>query len=199
MNQEIHTLKQLCRSPITSLRKTTTKRRISNRRRLTLDISPFVEPEEISNNSPVHKDIPLEQNQEINSSYRPLDGDTRLPEQGYIDTPLDSNGEIKISSTDEKPKIFIFGDQQVKGLASIIIKARSNRWNDKYNVESIIKPNATSTQILSSCSDAFINRLTSNDIILLALGSNDKCPYTLISEICNVLYKLRHNYVYITK
>lgn len=98
----------------------------------------------------------------------------------------------------DKHNIFIFGDQQAYGLNKSMRKARLNKWNDNYNITSIIKPNATSSQILRSCNEDFVKTLNTNDIVVLALGCNDKYPYVLISEICNVLFSLREHTVFMT-
>lgn len=93
--------------------------------------------------------------------------------------------------TDNKPGIFILGDQQAKGLSLNLIKSRNQKWNNIYTVSSIVKPNAGSTQILESC-DNLKNSITKSDIVILLLGSNDKDPYQLFSEICVALYKLKN-------
>lgn len=93
--------------------------------------------------------------------------------------------------TDNKPGIFILGDQQAKGLSLNLIKSRDRKWNNIYRVSSIVKPNARSTQILESC-DHLKKSITESDIVILLLGANDKDPYQLFSEICIALYKLKN-------
>ncbi|KAJ8713184.1 hypothetical protein PYW08_008488 [Mythimna loreyi] len=99
---------------------------------------------------------------------------------------------------DNCKRIIIFGDQQAYGLNKTMTNSRLQNWNNNYKITSFIKPNATSAQILSSCNDDFIKTLTSDDIIVLVIGSSDKDPYSLITELCNVLYKLRNNTVFMT-
>ncbi|KAL4719849.1 hypothetical protein ACJJTC_002257 [Scirpophaga incertulas] len=56
-----------------------------------------------------------------------------------------------------KPKIHIFGGEQCRYLASVLISSRQQA-STKYEVTSIIKPNATSREILKSC-----ERVTDSD------------------------------------
>lgn len=111
----------------------------------------------------------------------------------------DTNIMTKTSSSNNNKKhIYIFGDQQAYGLNKIISKTRFNEWNDNYKIISFIKPNATSTQIISSCNRDFLKTLHADDIVVFVIGSNDKRPYVLLSEICNVLYSLRGYTVFVT-
>lgn len=55
---------------------------------------------------------------------------------------------------------------------------------------------ATSKQILNSC-DNIKDSLGKDDVIILAIGSNDKNPYFLLSELGTALYKLRNFNVFV--
>ncbi|KAJ8707372.1 hypothetical protein PYW08_010624 [Mythimna loreyi] len=120
---------------------------------------------------------------------------------GFTDQQTHSNSmkeTDQVSVTKKYSRIVIFGDQQAYGLNKTMTNTRLNKWNNNYKITSFIKPQATSAQVLSSCNDDFVKTLTSDDIIVLVIGSNDKNPYSLITELCNVLYKLRNNTVFIT-
>lgn len=92
----------------------------------------------------------------------------------------------------KKHKVFIFGDEQVRGLSLKMIESRTNTWNDKYTIISTVKPGATCIEILKGC-DNISSRIEKDDIIILGLGTNDKNAFTMYSSICNTLYKFKNN------
>lgn len=91
----------------------------------------------------------------------------------------------------KKKHINIIGDQQVRGLAEQMTKMRSGKWNDNYTVSGMVKPSALSSQILKSCEHLDKSSLTKDDILILSVGSNDRNPNEIITNICNTLCKLR--------
>lgn len=93
--------------------------------------------------------------------------------------------------------IFILGDQQIRGLAMKLIETRLGKWNDVYNISSIVKPLAPSLDILTDI-DSLLNVITKDDIIILAVGSNDKDPFLLYNNLCNAIYKLKRFNVFVT-
>lgn len=99
-------------------------------------------------------------------------------------------------STVTKPKIIILGDQQAQNLTMRMTKDRENKWNDKYDMFGMIKPSATSSGILSTCSVASLTR-SDEDILVLLLGSNDSNPFALFANLCNFLYGLKGQKVFI--
>lgn len=105
----------------------------------------------------------------------------------------DLSGEIK----SKKNIIYILGDQQVRGLALKLLESRSGRWNDAYDVISLIKPHARSSDILSSF-NMLPNNINKNDIIILSVGSNDTDPYLLFNNVCNTLCKFNNCKVFVT-
>ncbi|KPJ20896.1 hypothetical protein RR48_00730 [Papilio machaon] len=159
-----------------------------------------------STKSPQAENVPLDNiivEKDNNNCNNTLPGETIIcttekETQTYTPGAQQSDYKDPSRSAHNKQNIIILGDQQARGLCKNMIQRRQNKWNDKYNITSIIKPNATSTQILSSCNDDFLEQLTPNDIIVLILGSNDKQPYTFMTEICNALYKLRSHTVFVT-
>lgn len=95
-----------------------------------------------------------------------------------------------------KPKILILGDEQARNLTVQLIKDRNNKWNDKYDVTGLIKPSATSSEILNKCDVATLINGDS-DILVLVLGSNDSNPLAMFANLCNFLYRLRGQKVFI--
>lgn len=130
---------------------------------------------------------------------------TRTSENGNLGKNSSLLGLTLDGATDntKKNNIYIIGDQQVCGLTEEIRKSRSGKWNDNYNVTGIVKPFASSSQVLSSC-EYLVDIMTKDDVLVLSVGSNDKNPFTLMSNLCNTLCKLkkgkililsvRHNY-----
>lgn len=100
----------------------------------------------------------------------------------------DSQEKNKVVHTHNKPMIHILGDEQISGLAEDLMKTRCGKWNDNYNVSSMVKPFAPSTEILKS-SKHLQNNIKKNDILILSLGNNDENPYTTITNLCNILGK----------
>lgn len=109
-----------------------------------------------------------------------------------------NNKPVETNSTDNlKPlKIMILGDQLVKGLSSSIRIKRQNQWNDVYTVFSTVKPHATAAQVLSSC-ESLLKTLNSDDIVILGIGSNEKNPYSMLSELSTALHKLKQYRVFV--
>lgn len=97
-----------------------------------------------------------------------------------------------------KNTIYIFGDEQVRGLAGVMAKQRQNKQEDNYKITAMIKSNANSTQILNVC-DSVMNNINTEDIIVLSLGLHEKNPFTMITQLSAALYKFRNNRVYIIK
>lgn len=102
---------------------------------------------------------------------------------------IDGNNLAPEVATIEKPKIIVLGDQQAKNLTQQLTKDRMGKWNDKYDVFGLIKPSATSSEILGSCNIATLST-NDKDIIILVLGSNDYNPYVMYSNLCNFLCRL---------
>lgn len=98
------------------------------------------------------------------------------------------------------PAIFVLGDQQVRDFAQEIKIQRErnnwNTWNNVYTVSGLSKPWAPSMQILSNLDD-YIKTLQDDDIVILGLGSNDKNPYLLLSEMSIALRKLKRFRVFV--
>lgn len=95
-----------------------------------------------------------------------------------------------------KAKIIILGDEQVQGFSTKLRNYRSQIENDIYTISSWVKPYATCEQVPSSC-DNILQNLCNEDIIVLAVGSNDKNPYIVFSELCHALHKLKKYHVFV--
>lgn len=102
-------------------------------------------------------------------------------------TPLNSSeNTIQGSSTTQKNKIIILGDQKLRGLSTKLLKYKS----DQFSVLSTIKPNAKSTDILGSFNDN--SNLCNKDFAILGIGTNDSDPYSIFTHLCNTLDKLKN-------
>lgn len=96
----------------------------------------------------------------------------------------------------KKNKIYILGDQQATGIATALIKLRSNYKNPcNYDISGFAYPNAPSDIILRKSLD----ELNKNDWIIVSLGSNDTNPYKIFAELYAFLKLHTDKNVLITK
>lgn len=119
----------------------------------------------------------------------------RKPER-HVDNPIkNSQMPPQALETSEKElpdtnhNIYVVGDQQVRGLTGKLLKLRAKGWNNRYNVTGIVKPYAISSQILSTCVSLY-DTITADDVLVLSLGCNDKNPYLIMTNLCNILSRL---------
>lgn len=116
------------------------------------------------------------------------------PPANIIDKQRLKTNEVKekLSSSckERQPRIFIHGDQQVRGLSEKLNKSRSGKWNDTYKALGLVKPYASSCHVLHNL-DTF-NSICDEDILVISTGCYDKNPYTLYSNLCNTLHTLRN-------
>lgn len=226
LSQEIEILKQICRSPVTSLRQSSAKK-LSAKRRLTDSFrnppvltKSLLDPQEPQPHSETQndnakpeiwpKDKCIAETQSLEKNVIKHDNnkntETSLATSSQIKCPTVPRNQSSINQSSENtdvtkmarsPKIFIIGDQQVRGFASEMkLQRDEHKWNNIYKVTGISKPYASSTQITSSI-DNYINTLQSDDIVILGIGNNDKNPYIFLSELISVLHKLRNIQVYV--
>ncbi|CAG5050905.1 unnamed protein product [Parnassius apollo] len=90
----------------------------------------------------------------------------------------------------KKNRIFILGDDQLRGLSSALTMSRCGKWNNTYKIYGHIMPGATSEEILRNCDHSLLNELTENDFVIVGIGSNDKDLHRLHSDICILINKL---------
>ncbi|KAL4720083.1 hypothetical protein ACJJTC_017326, partial [Scirpophaga incertulas] len=76
-----------------------------------------------------------------------------------------------------RPEILIIGGQQISGLSSQLIRTRINSNYENYQISSVVKPNATSSELLKTCQNINDN---SDNFILLCIGEDDKNPTKLM-------------------
>lgn len=125
-----------------------------------------------------------------------------LPQTSHIQTPAINPLPLPTSVPKEncflhqprKPIIYIFGDEQVRGLSRSLLNSRRGKWNDIYDVRAVVKPYASSSHILNDLTQ-MAKTITKNDLIVLSVGCNDNNPFMLLTNICNMLYKFRDNNV----
>lgn len=225
LSQEVEILKQICRSPRTTLRQPTmqkskVKRRLTesfrnsplmrqsspNGEKLDAHTHSLAQQEKPQSNIPTTELGCSEQSvselvfhpqsrQSLDCSIEIPCAQTSLALPNKSDYQLSQNSDVY--NTTDVPKIIILGDQQVRGFASLIkLQRDANKWNNVYSVSGVSKPNATSTQILYEIDD-YIKTLHTDDIVILGIGSNDKNPYKFLSELIPTLHKLRNNQVFI--
>lgn len=109
--------------------------------------------------------------------------------------PLPSSAPYKTKTSTTQPKkptIYIFGDEQVRGLSQSLLNSRKGKWNDVYDVRAVVKPYASSSQIVNDLTN-MANIITKHDLIVFSVGCNDKNPFTLLTNICNILHNFRNN------
>lgn len=99
------------------------------------------------------------------------------------------NHQIEIKDAPSKPNIFILSDEQTVGLSTNIIKTRINRWNDRYKTFALIKPNASSSEILNCCS-SMVKYTNKSDVVIICTGGNDANPNRIFSNLCIALHTL---------
>jgi hypothetical protein len=112
------------------------------------------------------------------------------------DNTLMNNTTNNNSNTSTKSRIFILGDEQISGLSKKIQNRQKPTLCDSYTVTTMVKKNAICSQILNSCDD-LEKTMKKDDIVILAIGKNDKNPYQLFSELGTALFKLKKFKVFI--
>lgn len=185
LSQEISILKNLCKSPLSSLRKTTpSKRNRRNKRRLT-DTFANSSMNSSVNSSPSLKKASKEcskTNNETKTKYT-----TTLIEDNSQKDKLGSRQEVtsdfcknNIKKDLQYRRCFIFGGKQCSKLSEHMEKSRLNNPYEKYKFITFIKPHATTEEILLS---AKLFDITPNDRIIISVGEHDKNPQSIIKNL----------------
>lgn len=90
----------------------------------------------------------------------------------------------------KEKNIYIFGGQTCSGLGLALYNSRSNTKYEKYTVSCFTKPEASTKEILRSCTSLI---LKNDDKLVLSVGENDINPISLTSELYNVLELFKNN------
>lgn len=191
LTRDLGVLKQICRSPVTSLRKnmsSSTKKAV--RRRLTdsFQITPLHVKDTCVHPEVSHKETIKQQesisNQETTTVLQP---ETDMADTVLCHKQLQTNGDLrgKYETSSKKhndKRVFIFGGKQCSGIALKLIKSRLYSQFVEYQFLSFVKPYASTEVILSSL--RLCNDLTPEDRIIIAVGQHDTDPLKIIAELC---------------
>lgn len=114
-----------------------------------------------------------------------------------LENAFNLNGELytsnKSQQSDQKYKqIYILGTQQCKGLSSILIDSRKYTSYEKYNISSLIKPNASCDAVLS-LDFAF----TQKDKLVVCIGENDSNPTKILLNLSTFIKKYKNISIFI--
>lgn len=92
--------------------------------------------------------------------------------------------------------IYIVGTQQCKGLTLQLIKTRKNSITkcQDYFISSLIKPTATSNEILKS-TPMFQSESSTDNYLILCVGENDENPTSLLINLCIMLNNCKNLHV----
>lgn len=110
--------------------------------------------------------------------------------------PIQSQDSCIPNQKTEPNRIFILGDQQLRGLSSEMYQSRLNTQFKHYTFDSLIKPDASSSEILKTCTNLHKN-MNREDVLIIGVGSNDENPYQLFSELCNILNLVKNIKVFV--
>lgn len=101
---------------------------------------------------------------------------------------IDEPTNKKYNDEQRKQRILIVGGGQCRGLASALISSRKNSKFSHYDISSIIKPNASTEEILKSC---YTNNLGQQDYVIICVGENDHNPTNYLIELSSTLKYLQ--------
>lgn len=99
-------------------------------------------------------------------------------------------------SSNKPYKIHILGDESVRGLASLMLKARQYKWNDLYQISSTVMPFANTKQIIGS-SKTTLSSLSTQDIIILSTGNHDVNKHVFLTELQETLIRFKNNDIFL--
>lgn len=189
----INQLSLICKSSASSPKINTNIKKNKANRIINMNLST-AQPENEENNDQNRKDSDLNR-ESTPSPLKPEHRQSILQSHSDLNPTAPTEVASDISNNNTKQtkdkRIFIIGDEQLRGLAATIAKTRSGKWNDVYKPFALIMSGATSTEILEKC-NSVLPGLNSNDVVILGCGSHDKDIQKLHSNICiavNVLCK----------
>lgn len=112
------------------------------------------------------------------------------------DASIDLQQEDVCSKQNVKKNIYILGDEQLRGFSAALKSSRYGKWNDNYNPFAFIMTGATSTELLAHC-DSIACKLSSSDIVILGISSNDCDIQKLHANLCILINKFSKATVFV--
>lgn len=204
-NQQIATLKEICRSPKHNLRSNVkSNRRMS--RMLLADRSRFSTPDTYNQKEDLDSSsqslslkccTDLQKNVSLNSTTNKPYTSERLNAtycvNGSDDDKTDANSLEENMPEQMHPSItqnsiYIIGGRQCLGLSSKLLDTGIG-----HNFTAFVKPEATTEEILKTC--CIIKDKT--DTIILSVGEHDKNPTRVMTELSAILKSLSGRHVYV--
>lgn len=194
MTQDLRILKQLCRSPVSTLRHNmSSSEKKSVRRRLTNSFSES--PITLMKTAPTsYTDSEKGLNSKTTRKTDQISPKLHIHSDNIRNTCLESDN--KPTPTLQPKKIYIFGTQQCSGLAMNLSKARLNTLYDSYDVTAFTKPFASTEEVLKCCDNFAPGK---DDKIILGIAENDSNPMKIMMELSNVLKRLQNTTVVVLK
>lgn len=101
-----------------------------------------------------------------------------------------------LPKTNTKSQLFIFGGQQLSGLATLLIQSRQNSKYENYQIFSTTKPYATTEEILKP-----IYKLedSKDNYLIICIGENDTNPNRIIIELVTMLKSFKKTNIIVFK
>lgn len=142
-----------------------------------------------------HNISPMQKN--IKSATGKSTIDDKIKSIPKTDKARNSHNSPKECTAKKNKHIYIIGDEHLRGLSSAILRTRLDNWNDKYQPEAYIMPNATSTELLTQC-ELLSTQIIDGDVVILGIGNNDNNIHKLHSNLCIALSKFNKAKIFIT-
>ncbi|CAB3221755.1 unnamed protein product [Arctia plantaginis] len=175
--QQISSLKEICKTPTqTYKQQVNSKRRIS--RRVLMDNTRFIDSKD---------DVSRTESGTVVDQNNILEPET-----------LQTTGELCQEANTNKTNFesvrntYIFGGRQCRHLSIMLTKSRLNTRYEKYSFSSIIKPEATSMEILRPL---YSTKFQDGDKFILSIGEHDDNPMHITSELSAALKLLQNHHV----
>ncbi|CAG5049732.1 unnamed protein product [Parnassius apollo] len=163
-----------------TLKKTTTTRK--TRKSINKTVLDFLEDEKEECSSNNLQQISSTPSRTKEKSHRGSAGDLSTPShQIHNSSPASSLDDSANQKKMRKPIIHIIGDQQARGLAAKLKLSRSGLHNDCYTVSGMVKPFASSSEVLRSCT-YLQDSLNNNDILILSADLAKEEMYGQLSD-----------------
>lgn len=150
------------------------------------------------NDSPVYKNrVEDPASSAISSAKTKSDGASNAPKTPVQKRLAAHNYSPKLPKEEKSnSKIMIFSDEQGTGIAEKLIKNSRKFIIKTFDVQSFMKPGADTEEVLKPCKNMCQN-LTTEDYVILMIGSNDSNPYKVMAEISATLKLLNNCNVFV--